>query len=144
MYLTTGRNMSKLKTNSQSRALLDGKSPLEVITLGTAAGPAIRSSELGMSTAIIVDDTWYLVDFGLGSTRAASQAGLPGSKVAAAFITHMHSDHVVEIPAFFLWNWGTPVNGVTTPVPIFGPADGEINCNYIARTRNMIQHHFDA
>ncbi|GAB2756468.1 MBL fold metallo-hydrolase [Sinomonas soli] len=94
---------------------------LEVITLGTAAGPAIRSGAPGIATAVVVDGTHYLVDFGLGCTRQANAAGLRGKDLRAAFITHLHSDHVGELPAYLLWNWGAPVDGFTGDVPVYGP-----------------------
>ena len=50
---------------------------VELITLGTAAGPAIRGPENGISSALVVGDAFYMIDFGLGCTRAAHQAGHP-------------------------------------------------------------------
>lgn len=94
---------------------------LEVITLGTAAGPAIRSGAPGIATAVVVDGAHYLVDFGLGVTRQARAAGLLGKDLRAAFLTHLHSDHVGELPAYLLWNWGHPVEGFTTDLPVYGP-----------------------
>ena len=96
-------------------------SGLKVVTLGTAAGPAIRSECAGIATAVVVDGVYYLVDFGLGVTRAAHEAGLRGQDLRACFVTHLHSDHVAELPAFLLWNWGQPVDGFTEPVRLVGP-----------------------
>lgn len=93
----------------------------QLITLGTAAGPAIRGNENGMASAVVVDGKHYLVDFGLGCVRAAHSAGLRGQDLVAGFITHLHSDHVGELPAYLMWNWGEPVDGFTEPVSIFGP-----------------------
>ncbi|GGC82412.1 hydrolase [Tersicoccus solisilvae] len=98
-----------------------GSTGLQVITLGTAAGPAIRSGAPGIATAIVVDGGHYLVDFGLGCTRQAHAAGLRGRDLRAAFITHLHSDHVGELPAYLLWNWGAPVEGFVDDVPVHGP-----------------------
>lgn len=122
----------------------ENSAPFEVITLGTAAGPAIRSAELGIATAIVVEGSWYLVDFGLGSTRAAKNAGLHGSALRATFVTHMHSDHVVEVPAFFLWNWGLAVDGITSTVPILGPGDCENTSGLLTGTSKMIEHTLEA
>lgn len=102
-------------------APLDQARGLHVVTLGTAAGPAIRSECPGIATAIVVDGRFYLVDFGLGVTRAAHAAGLRGRNLQACFVTHLHSDHVAEIPAYLLWNWGHPVQGFTETVRILGP-----------------------
>lgn len=93
----------------------------ELITLGTAAGPAIRGPENGIASAVVVDGSFYMVDFGLGCVRAAHAAGLRGSDFVAGFVTHLHSDHVVELPGFLLWNWGAPVDGYTSPISILGP-----------------------
>ncbi|WP_347919600.1 MBL fold metallo-hydrolase [Citricoccus nitrophenolicus] len=98
---------------------------LKVVALGTAAGPAIRSECAGIATAIVVDGAYYLVDFGLGVTRAAHEAGLLGESLRACFVTHLHSDHVAELPAYLLWNWGQPVRGFTGPVPILGPGSAD-------------------
>ncbi|MET3721185.1 MULTISPECIES: MBL fold metallo-hydrolase [unclassified Arthrobacter] len=69
---------------------------VELITLGTAAGPAIRGPENGISSALVVGDAFYMVDFGLGCSRAAHEAGLRGKDFKAGFVTHLHSDHVGE------------------------------------------------
>ncbi|MDI3331633.1 MAG: MBL fold metallo-hydrolase [Micrococcus sp.] len=100
-------------------------SGLKVVTLGTAAGPAIRSECAGIATAVVVDGVYYLVDFGLGVTRAAHEAGLRGEDLRACFVTHLHSDHVAELPAYLLWNWGQPVQGFTEPVQILGPGSAD-------------------
>ncbi|HEV7168672.1 MAG TPA: MBL fold metallo-hydrolase [Micrococcaceae bacterium] len=94
---------------------------VELITLGTAAGPAIRGPENGISSALVVGDAFYMVDFGLGCSRGAHEAGLRGKDFVAGFVTHLHSDHVVELPGFLLWNWGNPVKGFTSPVSVIGP-----------------------
>ncbi|MBB5750021.1 MBL fold metallo-hydrolase [Micrococcus sp. TA1] len=101
-----------------------GKVPeagMHLVTLGTAAGPAIRGSRHGISSAVIVDGLHYLVDFGLGMPRQVSEAGLTGSTLRQAFVTHLHSDHVSELSAYMLYNWDTPVQGVTSRVGIMGP-----------------------
>lgn len=94
---------------------------LSIVCLGVAAGPAVRGAENGIATAVVVDDVYYMVDFGLGCTRVAHEAGLRGEKLKAGFITHLHSDHVAELPAFLLFNWGHPVKGFTSPVTFYGP-----------------------
>lgn len=115
---------------------------VELITLGTAAGPAIRGPENGISSALVVGDAFYMVDFGLGCTRAAHQAGLRGKDLAAGFVTHLHSDHVVELPGFLLWNWGNPVEGFTEPVSLLGPGrdDTHPEGGSLAGTSDLVAH----
>lgn len=118
---------------------------LSVATLGVAAGPAIRGKENGIATAIVVDDVHYLVDFGLGCTRSAHEAGLRGRSLRAGFITHLHSDHVAELPAYLLWNWGTPVEGFTRPVELVGPGpDPALNGLSLAGTAGLVDGVLDA
>ncbi|MGK7223887.1 MBL fold metallo-hydrolase [Kocuria flava] len=118
---------------------LDRSDGLHVVTLGTAAGPAIRSECPGIATAVVVDGRFYLVDFGLGVTRAAHAAGLRGENLRACFVTHLHSDHVAEIPAYLLWNWGSPVRGFTAPVPIIGPGPADPAAGAVG-TAGLVRH----
>lgn len=119
---------------------------VELITLGTAAGPAIRGPENGISSALVVGDAFYMVDFGMGCSRAAHEAGLRGKDFAAGFITHLHSDHVVELPGFLLWNWGNPVDGFTRPVSLVGPGKDSTRAGgaNLSGTGELVSHSLQA
>jgi ribonuclease BN (tRNA processing enzyme) len=97
-----------------------------VVTLGTAAGPAIRGPRIGISTAVVVDGHLYLVDCGLGMVRQATAAGLTMDRLRALFITHLHSDHISELPGLLLYNWGPGVKGIVEPVRILGPGPARL------------------
>lgn len=118
----------------------------ELITLGTAAGPAIRGSENGMASAVVVNGQFYIVDFGLGCVRSAHESGLRGEDFKAGFITHLHSDHVAELPAFLMWNWGAPVEGFSHPIEIHGPGKDQEHPegNQLSGTRGLVEHTFEA
>lgn len=125
---------------------MENKSSTELITLGTAAGPAIRGRENGMASAVVVDNQFYMVDFGLGCVRSAHEAGLRGKDFKAGFITHLHSDHVAEFPAFLMWNWGAPVEGFAHPISIHGPgqdANHPLGTN-LSGTRGLVDHTLEA
>jgi ribonuclease BN (tRNA processing enzyme) len=92
-----------------------------LVTLGTNAGPAVPGPRKGIATAVVVDGNTYLVDTGLGVVRQLAEAGLPGHMLRAVFFTHLHSDHVAELPATLLYQWGPPVQGFVEPVHILGP-----------------------
>ncbi|RCW39663.1 ribonuclease BN (tRNA processing enzyme) [Halopolyspora algeriensis] len=120
---------------------------MELITLGVAAGPAIRGRENGISSAVVVDDVVYIVDFGLGCTRAAYEASLEGRQFRAGFITHLHSDHIAELSGFLLWNWGEPVNGFTERVHLLGPGqdpDDVAAGRKLAGTAGLVSSVFEA
>ena len=101
-----------------------------VVILGTAGGRTsyLGSSSAGISSALVVDGSVYLVDFGSGWLRRFHQAGLGGgppsrglANLRAAFITHLHADHIVDYPSLFLFGSSDGLSDVRQPVQIVGP-----------------------
>jgi len=101
-----------------------------LVLLGTAGGRTSYGGTTlaGISSALVVDGDVYLVDFGQGWLRRYLQAGLgkmpgkPGlSSLRAAFITHLHADHVVDYPALFQFGTTDGLAARKTPVRVFGP-----------------------
>lgn len=90
------------------------------VTLGTKAGPTTGESQ-GIATALLVDGDLYLVDCGLGLCRQLRAAGLPMNRLRAVFVTHLHSDHTIELPALLLYNWGPDADGFAEPFDVVGP-----------------------
>lgn len=101
-----------------------------IVLLGTSGG---RTSwrgvqAAGISSAIVVNRQVYLVDFGAGWLRRYFQAGLgapPPSRglesLRAAFITHLHADHVVDYPSLALFGASDGLGERKDPLPVFGP-----------------------
>ncbi|MGH3452026.1 MAG: MBL fold metallo-hydrolase [Haloechinothrix sp.] len=117
-------------TPVRARAATTGSLPegrgAAVVTLGTGAGPTLRTGRVGIATGIVVDQNMYLVDCGLGVTKAVVDSGLPTRNLQAVLLTHLHSDHIGELPAFVLWNWGPPTPGPQHPYRIIGPASARV------------------
>ena len=97
----------------------------QVVMLGTGNPPA-DPDRSGPATAIVVDGTPYLVDFGAGVVRRAKSAavdkgiaGLEPVNLRVAFVTHLHSDHTVGYPDLILTPW---VIGRRVPLEVYGPA----------------------
>lgn len=117
--------------------LYDDRFRTKVVFLGTAGGPVWwpGTDREGISTAVVVDGTVYLVDFGDGAGRRLKQAALvpealqnPGGlwgleMVAAMFITHLHSDHIADYFNHFLLGWSDGLrNRKGKPrIQVFGP-----------------------
>lgn len=100
------------------------KAKLEVVLLGTQAGPPIVQDRTGMATALVVDGHVYLVDCGRAAVTQYVRAGLPLSKLAAIFLTHLHADHVADYYNFFLLGGFVPQPGkdnLVPPIPVYGP-----------------------
>lgn len=96
-----------------------------VVMLGTGT-PRPDPSRFGPATAIVVNETPYLVDFGAGVTRRATAAfdkgvtaiGYGGLNIKTAFLTHMHSDHTIGYPDLVFTPW---VMGRSAPLDVYGP-----------------------
>jgi ribonuclease Z len=97
----------------------------QVVLLGTGNPPA-DPDRSGPATAVVVDDTAYLVDIGAGVVRRAKSAlvdkgigALDPVKLRVAFVTHLHSDHTVGYPDLILTPW---VIGRRVALEVYGPA----------------------
>lgn len=105
---------SPTQTNTQTR----------VVLLGTGT-PGPTPDRSGPATAIVVNDTAYLVDFGPGVVRRASAAAtsrgivaLQPVKLRVAFVTHLHSDHTVGYADLIFTPWTV---GRRVPLEVYGP-----------------------
>jgi ribonuclease BN (tRNA processing enzyme) len=96
----------------------------QVVLLGTGS-PRPEPRRSGPATAIVVNNTAYLVDAGPGIVRRAEAAremgidALRASALQTLFITHLHSDHTVGYPDLIFTTW---VQGRRTPLRAYGPA----------------------
>jgi ribonuclease BN (tRNA processing enzyme) len=59
-----------------------------------------------------------LVDCGLGVTRALCDQGMQLRDLSAVFVTHLHSDHYLELGPLIHTAWTA---GLATPVTVWGP-----------------------
>lgn len=100
-----------------------------VIALGTAGGPRWwdappgRPRRKGISTAIVIGDSVYLVDVGRDSASQLAEAGIHPSQVRGIFLTHLHSDHTVDLASHVLFGWVCTPNRPHGPLKIYGPGD---------------------
>jgi ribonuclease BN (tRNA processing enzyme) len=84
-------------------------SKTQIVLLGTGTS-APDPEHSGPSTAIVVNGSPYLVDFGTGIVRQAAAArkkAVPGEPVnlRIGFLTHLHSDHTLGFPDLILTPW---------------------------------------
>lgn len=70
------------------------------------------------SSLLELDGRRVVVDCGLGVTKGLVQAGMDLKTLDLIFITHLHSDHVLELGPLIHTAWTT---GLKTPVTVFGP-----------------------
>lgn len=91
-----------------------------LVLLGTKGGPAIRPGGPWPTSSLLeLGGRTIVVDCGLGVTRGLTDAGLSLKALDLVFITHLHSDHVLELGALVHTAWTA---GLSKPVKVFGPA----------------------
>lgn len=95
----------------------------QIVLLGTGT-PTPDPERSGPATAIVVNGTPYLVDFGPGVVRriaGAAQRGVQGLSVTGikvVFLTHLHSDHTAGYPDLILTPWAI---GRAHALEVYGP-----------------------
>lgn len=99
-----------------------------IVTLGTAGGPRWwrgehASRRTGIATAVVVGDAVYLVDCGHGVGRRMSEAGLEIRDLRAIFLTHLHSDHTVDLASLAIFGLYELLDRRGDPVRILGPGN---------------------
>jgi ribonuclease Z len=91
---------------------------LKVTLLGTGY-PRPVMERFGPSILVEAGKEKLLFDCGRGATQRLFQLKIPFADVTALFLTHLHSDHIVGIPDFYLTGW---IFGRSTPLRVWGPA----------------------
>ena len=91
-----------------------------LVTLGVQAGPPPVPNRTGISSTIKVGSDVYQIDCGLGSLNAFTNAGFTFDDLKSMFITHLHTDHMVDYWSFFLSGGYTASKGKTA-VMVYGP-----------------------
>ena len=95
----------------------------KLVLLGTGTPNACPNAS-GPSTAVIVGDRSYLVDFGPGVVRQAAKAYQKGIDalrpdcLTVAFCTHLHTDHTAGYSDLIFTPW---VLERKEPLKVFGP-----------------------
>ncbi|MBU2992082.1 MBL fold metallo-hydrolase [Octadecabacter sp. 1_MG-2023] len=90
-----------------------------ITLMGVKGGPAIRpGSNMPTSNLLHMGGQTILVDAGLGCTRGICDAGVALTGIDCIVITHLHSDHYLELGPFFHTAWTA---GLNRPIRVIGP-----------------------
>jgi ribonuclease BN (tRNA processing enzyme) len=93
--------------------------PDRLVLLGSKGGPALRPGGPWPSSSLLqIGGRNIVVDCGLGVTRGLVDAGISLKALDLIFITHLHSDHVLELGPLIHTAWTA---GLATPIGVFGP-----------------------
>jgi len=91
---------------------------MELTLLGTGC-PAVHAERYGPAQIVRHGGTTLLVDCGSGVTQRMAQAGISGRDIDAVLLTHMHSDHIVDLFQLVISSWH---QGRDKPMRVFGPS----------------------
>jgi len=89
-----------------------------IVFLGTKGGPRVGLGRSNPANLVVVNDTPFVIDCGMGVSRQLVAAGVPLETVRYIFISHHHSDHNLEYGNLVYNAWAT---GLSTPIHSFGP-----------------------
>ena len=92
---------------------------LRIILLGSGVGPRVDLKQFGPSILIEAGKQRLLFDCGRGATLRMAQLGVPHGSISRLFLTHLHSDHVIQIPDLLLTGWVG--GGRKIPLEVWGP-----------------------
>jgi ribonuclease Z len=98
-----------------SAILPDG---LHAYVCGTGS-PLPDESRAGPCITVLAGKTGLVFDAGSGSMRKLGAMGFPMQHLDAAFLTHLHSDHIDGVGEMLLQAW--MAGGRAAPLPVYGP-----------------------
>lgn len=116
----------------------------DIVFLGTGS-PLPSPDRCGAGHVIVAGDQHVLVDCGWGAARNILAAGIMPAAIDTAIFTHMHSDHITDVPDFLFLRW---TSGARTPLRVYGPeGTGEMVEGFLHALRRdigfRIAHHGD-
>jgi ribonuclease BN (tRNA processing enzyme) len=90
-----------------------------LVILGSKGGPAIRPGGPSPTASLLeLGNRRIVIDCGLGVSRGLVEAGMALPGLDLVIITHLHSDHVLELGPLLHTAWTA---GLKTPVGVWGP-----------------------
>ena len=107
----------------KSDDLMKDKESITIFTVGTASPMPGKRVQTG--TAVIVNGHFFMFDVGDGIVMKAENMGLPLNQLDGIFITHWHSDHMMDLPSLISRSW---LLGRTNDLHLYGP-DGTDTLN---------------
>ena len=88
------------------------------IILGSKGGPRVTTGRSNPANVLLVSGVPYVVDCGYGVAKRLEEAKVRLPSIRNIFITHLHSDHVLEFGAAVYSAWSA---GLDHEVDAFGP-----------------------
>lgn len=96
-------------------------SETHVVLTGTGV-PHAAPGRAGAGVMIKHEDTVLQFDAGRGTVLRVIEAGVQPTDITAVFVTHYHSDHVMDLPDVVITHWVQQQMKKTSPLQIIAPA----------------------
>lgn len=90
---------------------------MRLTLLGTGC-PVVSTERYGPAQVIRHGEACFLIDCGSGVTQRLLAAGLSGRDLDAVLLTHLHSDHIVDLFQLVISSWH---QGRERPQRVYGP-----------------------
>lgn len=90
----------------------------KLVLLGTKGGPRIGGERSNPANVLLIDGVPYVVDCGYGVARQLVAAGVALPSVRQVFLTHLHSDHDIELGTLLYGAWSA---GLNQKIAVHGP-----------------------
>lgn len=90
----------------------------KVVLLGTKGGPTPSPFRAPASVLLVIEGRPYVVDTPNGVAGQLAKSGVKLSELRQIFISHNHSDHVIDAGTLLVLAWGA---GLDSPVKLHGP-----------------------
>ncbi len=88
-----------------------------------SGSPMPDAERAGPCVAVLAGKQAFIFDAGSGSIRKLGRMGFSMNRLQAAFLTHLHSDHLDSLGELMLQAW--IAGGRSSPLPIYGPQGTE-------------------
>lgn len=114
--------------------------------------PNRTGERYGTSCILAFGDEHIMIDCGPGTTYKMARTGMRPTQINTVFLTHHHSDHIVDFPCFALLRFDLDP-GDLPPLNVFGPPptvkftrrlfgkDGAFFPDIVARQEHPVSHH---
>jgi len=90
---------------------------MQLTLLGTGC-PKVDHKRFGPANLVSTNKSLILVDCGSGVTQRLDKIKVSSAKIDALFLTHLHSDHVIDLYQLIISSWHSYR---TKPWKVFGP-----------------------
>lgn len=117
-----------------------GADEMRVTILGSG-DPFVKASQASASVLIEVGNAerdFFFFDLGSGALANFSGLKLPVTGTTKVFLTHLHADHVGDIPTLV---WSFAKAGRAVPVEVWGPAGETGELGTLAYARHLLAAH---